>query len=288
VTPDELVRKIRDDRAHGASELACQCLAGLADHARSARARNASLLTVQLVALAHRLQQARPAMAPITNLINHWLTAVEKESADDLEVVRQQAIGNAQWLIAESRQAVSKAASHAAALIGANKTIMTHSLSSTVVAVFELLTPHARAIVTESRPPAEGRRLAKALSELGITTDFITDQQMGLFVPHADVILVGADTVAAEGSVVNKAGTYLLALAASEQGIPFYACFESCKRSRFAPADIVLERHDPDEYDAPRLPNVTSHNVYFDVTPPSLVTAWITELGVSRERGLSA
>lgn len=279
-TIERLVEKIRDDREHGASELARLCLSGLAEHTRTADTQDAADLKESLLELAHRLQQSRPTMAPITNLIDRWLQGVSDSKPDDF---RKRAADHAEALIGQSKDAAAKAAAHAADLIGPNKTIITHSLSSTVVSVFELLGSRAKAIITESRPPGEGRLLAEKLSSLGVATDFISDQQMGLFVQHADVALVGADTIANDGSVINKAGTYLLALAARERGIPFYVCCESFKYSQLAAASIPLEDHDPREFAAPKLPNITPHNVYFDITPVHLVTAWITETGVQGE-----
>lgn len=277
------IEKIRNDRDHGASELARQCLMGIADCARDTSVNDVGTLRDSLVQLAHELQEARPTMAAIRNLVEQWLAVFAKAGTGPLDETRAQAVIYAQTLITESEQAVESAAAHAADLIGPGKTIITHSLSSTVVRVFETLGRRSEAIVTESRPPGEGRRLAERLSALGIATDFISDQQMGLFVQRADVALVGADTIAADGSVVNKAGTYLLALAARDQGIPFYVCFESFKCSKLGAADIPLERHDANEFAPPELPHVMPHNIYFDITPAHLVTAWIAESGVKRE-----
>ncbi|MFQ5755286.1 MAG: translation initiation factor eIF-2B [Acidiferrobacterales bacterium] len=288
MTAGNLVQAIRDDREHGASELARQCLDGLVEYARTIQVTDAQVLKAQLIGLARQLQQARPAMAPITNLLAHWLAAFEQSSADTPEDIRNVATKAAEALIQESKGALSKAAANAVNLIGTEKTIITHSLSSTVFAVFEALAPRVRAIVTESRPPGEGRRLAEKLSALGITVEFISDQQMGIFVQNADVALVGADTIASEGSVINKAGTYLLALAARDRGIPFYACFESFKCSKLAPEAIPLEHNDPAEFDPPELPHVEAHNVYFDVTPSELVTAWVTDARVFNERATFA
>ncbi|MFQ6022407.1 MAG: translation initiation factor eIF-2B [Acidiferrobacterales bacterium] len=284
-TTDELVKRIRDDRENGASELARQCLAGLARRARVLDADGAEGLRNKLVELAKQLQNTRPTMAVIIKLVGQWIDAVERLSTDNVDKLRNEASACAEKLIRISTDAVSKAALNAANLIGVDKTIITHSLSSTVIAVFEQAAPRVKAIVTESQPPGEGRQLAAKLSKLGIATDFISDQQMGLFVTQADVALVGADTIAADGSVINKAGTYLLALAAREQGIPFYVCFESFKCSDLVSTDIVLEQHDPAEFDPPELPHVKAHNIYFDTTPPNLITSWITEDGVSRKPG---
>lgn len=277
---ERLVQQIRDDREHGAGELARLCLSELAEYARTVDIQDATGLKENLFALAHRLQQSRPTMAPITNLINRWLQGVSNGKPGDL---RKRAANEAEALIAQSRGAVAKAARHAADLIGPDKTIITHSLSSTVIKVFELLGSRARAIITESRPPAEGRLLAEKLSSLGIATDFISDQQMGLFAQHANVALVGADTIARDGSVINKAGTYLLALAARDRGRPFYVCCESFKYSQLDAADIPLESHDAAEINPPAMPKITPHNVYFDITPVYLVTSWITEVGIADE-----
>jgi ribose 1,5-bisphosphate isomerase len=279
----QFVSRIREDREHGASELARTCLDALARHAERIEVTSNEALRQQLIEFAQQLQSTRPTMAAITNLIGAWIAAVQQLPAGDLSTLRDRIESISKTLILTSENAVSSAAAHAAELIGTDKTVITHSLSSTVVAVFECLASNVKAIVTESRPPSEGRRLAAKLSELGIETDFISDQQMGLFVKRADVALVGADTIADDGSVINKAGTYLLALAARDQGIPFYVCFESFKCSDVSPANVGLEQHDPVEIDPPKLTHVKGHNIYFDVTPPDLVTAWINEHGIRDE-----
>lgn len=279
----QFISQIREDREHGASELARRCLDALARHAASIEVTNKEALQRQLIEFARALQGTRPSMAAISNLIGEWIAAVEQLPGDDVSVLRDDIKAISTTLVHASETAVLSAAAHTAELVGTGKTIITHSMSSTVVAVFEGLANNVKAIVTESRPPSEGRQLAAKLSELGIETDFISDQQMGLFAKRADVALVGADTIASDGSVINKAGTYLLALVARDRGIPFYACFERFKCSEVSPGDVILEQHGAGEIDAPELTHVKAHNIYFDITPPNLVTAWITERGVLHE-----
>lgn len=154
-------------------------------------------------------------------------------------------------------------------------------LSSTLLEVFSgLQGRHVRMIVSESRPLCEGYSLARRLPGWNLDTTLITDAQIGLFAAEADLALVGADSLLADGSVVNKAGTYLLALAARDKSIPFYVCCESFKRRTADMAAFRLEEMSPAELGAPELPSVTLRNVYFDVTPPSLVTGWISERGL--------
>ena len=225
-------------------------------------------------------------MAAVPNLVDRWIETLPRaeaagvaEAASVLEYRRAGTV-SADALLLASERAAALAGTHAARHIGPGRTVMTHSMSGTVLACLRELHDDVEVIVTESRPPGEGRSLARVLSDLGVRTRFISDGQIGVFAARADVALVGADTVAADGAVVNKAGTRLLALAAADVGIPFYACFESLKQSSATAADIHLEEHDPGELELPALPCVTVHNVYFDVTPAALVSAWITEEGV--------
>ena len=76
--------------------------------------------------------------------------------------------------------------------------------------------------MSEARPLNEGVRTARRLAEKGVSVTLITDAQMGLFVREAEAVVVGADSVLPDGSLVNKIGTHLLALAAREAKVPFY------------------------------------------------------------------
>lgn len=274
------IAEIRADRARGASELARRCLAILADAARALPATDAADLRERLLALAAGLAMARPSMAPIQNLLSRWREGSGIDTGMDLSLARRAAAERAEILIDASRRAVTECAAQTARLLGPGRTVMTHSLSSTVAEVCRLLKDGGlRMIVTESRPLNEGGRLAERLSAWQVPTLYITDAQMGLFVAQADAVLVGADSVLADGSVINKAGTSLLAMAARERGVPFYVCCESFKWRGAGESPPELEEMAPAELGAPGWPGVTVRNVYFDLTPARLVAAWIDETG---------
>jgi len=159
--------------------------------------------------------------------------------------------------------------------------LFSHSLSRTVLDVFKILSVQgAQAIITESRPLNEGHQLAKQLSEWHIPTTLITDAQMGLFISKADAVLVGADTLLADGSLINKAGTYPLALLAHENNLPFYVCCESFKRRTDTMGTPELESMSSSELQAPQYSGVKIENIYFDITPSYLITAWFDENGM--------
>ena len=277
------IAEIRADRVRGASELARRCLAVLMEAARALPETNSAGLREDLLALAAELAGIRPSMAPVQNLLRRWREGLAIEAALELAVARQMAVERAETLIAASRRAVADCAAQAADLLGPGRTVMTHSLSSTVLEVCRLLKDRGlRMIVTESRPLEEGRHLAERLSTWNVPTLYITDAQMGVFVAQADAVLVGADSVLVDGAVVNKAGTCLLALAARERNVPFYVCCESFKRREAGEPPPELEEMASAELSVPAWPGVTVRNVYFDITPARLVSAWIDETGVRR------
>ncbi len=274
------IAEIRNDRIHGASELARRCLAILAEAAETLPAADCGEFRQCLLALAAELAAIRPSMAPIGNLLRRWREQIGTANGD-LELLRRLATEQAAALITLSRQAVTDCATHAACWLGPGRTLMTHSLSSTVLETCRLLRDQGlRMIVTEARPLAEGRRVVERLSAWNVPTTYITDAQMGLFVARADGVLVGADSLLADGSAINKVGTALLALAARECGVPFYVCCESFKQRTENGPPPELEEMESTELDVPAWPGVSARNVYFDITPARLIDAWISETGV--------
>jgi methylthioribose-1-phosphate isomerase len=147
--------------------------------------------------------------------------------------------------------------------------------------------------VDETRPFLQGARLtAWELQQLGVPMTLITDSMAGHFMNRGkvDLVIVGADRVAANGDVANKIGTYSLAVLARENGIPFYvaAPTSTVDLSLKSGAEIPIEERSSREVTevsgssiAPA--GVTAAHPAFDVTPARLVTAIITELGVLRE-----
>ncbi len=280
------VAEIRDDRTRGASELARRSLELLAEAARTLAVVDAVELRERLLILVAELSAARPSMAPIQNLLRRWREGLPILTDQNLPVARRLAAEQAEALIAASRQAVTDCATRAARLLGPGRTVMTHSFSSTAVEVCRRLKGAGlRMIVTESRPLTEGRHLAEQLSAWNVPTNYITDAQMGLFIAQADAVLVGADSVLVDGAVINKAGTYPLALAARDRGVPFYVCCESFKWRGAGEPPLELEEMAPAELGAPAWPGVSVRNVYFDITPARLVSAWIDETGVRGPSG---
>lgn len=268
--------ELKDNRTRGASELGRQCLEVASRSALSIDSSDSQQLNARLVERSRAMIAARASMAPIAHLLDRWCRDLLTIRTEDLQLRRREAACLADRLITESLSASAVASAAAAKILGNSRILLTHSYSSTVLKVFAALQDRpVSAIVTESRPLTT----AEHLSRLGIPVTLITDAQIGLSMRDADAVLVGTDGILADGSVVNKAGTYLLALAAFDQGVPFYVCTESFKRwpSEMAPNDLGIEENDPGELSAPGWSGVEKRNIYFDTTPSRLITRCITE-----------
>jgi methylthioribose-1-phosphate isomerase len=149
---------------------------------------------------------------------------------------------------------------------------------------------HPSVWVDETRPVLQGARLtAWELDRLGIPCALVADVMAGSLMASGDVdmVVVGADRIAANGDVANKIGTYGVAVLAHHHGIPFYVAAPTSTIDPATPdgAAIVVERRDPGEVltmagvrIAP--PGVVAVNRAFDVTPAELVAGYVTENGV--------
>jgi len=144
--------------------------------------------------------------------------------------------------------------------------------------------------VDETRPYLQGARLTTwELAQAGVPHALLPDVAAGhlMSLGEVDVVLVGADRVAANGDTANKVGTYPLAVLAARHGIPFYVCAPTSSVD-LATADgsaILIEERNPDEvleFRGVRIapPGTDVRNPAFDVTPAELITGIITEEGV--------
>jgi methylthioribose-1-phosphate isomerase len=146
--------------------------------------------------------------------------------------------------------------------------------------------------VDETRPVLQGARLtAWELDRLGIDATLVADSASASLMAggRVDLVVVGADRIAANGDVANKIGTYGLAISARHHGLPFYvaAPVSTIDLATATGAAIAIEERDPEEVRsaggremAPA--GTRAHNPAFDVTPARLVSGIITEVGIAR------
>ena len=279
----DAVSEIRDDREHGASWLARRAAEALLAATRDLPATEAQIRLAAIHRGARMLAEVRPSMAALTNTVARiWSAAASTtagEAATRLSAIHTAAGATvATW--DESTRAIAEAARPLLTPV-----ICTHSRSGTVEAVLRQYAADEPSgmprdlIVGEGRPGGEGVALARTLARSGWRVTLIADAAYGLFLMNAGVVLVGADSVRSDGSVINKVGTFPLALVAREAGVPFYV---ACETLKIAPQDLPLhlEEMEPCELLPEPVEGVTVRNVYFDRTPADLVAGIVTERGI--------
>jgi len=173
---------------------------------------------------------------------------------------------------------IKKVVKDASGIIEDVMTIATYSRSSTVVEILKNCAgKNIKVMCSESRPLMEGRKLAEEIKNLQIT--FTTDAALLSLIEEADAILLGADAIT-EGGVVNKVGSSTLALMAAQKGIPLWI---AATLSKVFPHVFIKEESGKEIWEKPPS-NVRVKNFYFDFTPSSLITLFITEEGISTKK----
>ena len=152
--------------------------------------------------------------------------------------------------------------------------------------------PTIKVFADETRPRQQGARLTTwELTEDGIDTTLITDGMCSYFMNKKmiDVVITGADRIAANGDAANKIGTYTVAIAAKYHNVPFYiaAPLSTIDRSIKSGKDIKIEERNREEVthingDWICAEKVNVINPGFDVTPNELIAGIITEKGILR------
>jgi eIF-2B alpha/beta/delta-like uncharacterized protein len=282
---DRLIAEIRQDRTHGAAELARSALQIMKIAVAKSQASHEQEFKLEMDEIGRRLMSARPSMASVGNVVGCLLQAVSQHSGTAADPLRKFAVAKADELIQASLKAAYQIAQRTVSLVADNELILTHSYSSTVLAALKLAgARHSiRVTVTRSGAGRTGEETARQLSSAGVPVTFIDDTAIGLFLPQSGKVMVGADRVCADGGLVNGVGTSLLALLAYRRGVPFYVLCENLKIDpAVESAAVELEEKGLAELAAPGvLPEgVIVRNLCFDITPLEMITGFITEDGL--------
>ncbi|MFB6103137.1 MAG: NUDIX domain-containing protein [Haloplanus sp.] len=261
------VETVATDATHGSAWLSVRALEVLRDRAAVADD------DATVAAVARRLQDARPSMAAVANRVNR----VMAEGKRTPTAIQERAAAAAEAALDADDEAAARAAERC------GESVVTLSRSGTVLTALREARPAV--LIGESRPAREGVDVAAELAEAGLDVTLTTDAALAaeLAALDPDAVLVGADAVLADGSVINKVGTRGLALAANRDGVPVRVV---------AAADKVRpdERMHGETGDATALYDgsapVGVSNPIFDRTPADLVTEVITERGVLDAEGV--
>ena len=279
---------IADDNQSGAVELADRAAAQLIQRATTGAAASADAFRHELLTTGWALIRAQPTMAPLVNLVNAVLWKLE--AVDSPHAMRNAVNASCEEFRRQLRVHEVAIAEAALPLIPDGTTVVTNGRSTTVRAALlhaQRAGPRFSVVCAESRPACEGRNLARELAESGIPVTLVTDALSSSMIRDAQLALVGADQLTREG-LVNKAGTYAIALACRAHGVPLYGLCGSEKfmPPAYNPPNQADKPADEVWHEAPH--NVKVVNRYYDQTPLSLLSGIVTEKGALTSEGVEA
>ncbi|MBR9707185.1 MAG: S-methyl-5-thioribose-1-phosphate isomerase, partial [Candidatus Diapherotrites archaeon] len=232
----------------------------------------------------HYLVQQRPTEPALRNAINYVDTVVKKQ-VKGLKTSQEALLRATNKYFEDVERAHDLIAEYGAAHLPKNAVILTHCHSSTANHVLRLAQATGKnptVLVTETRPLYQGKTTARELAALGIPVKYIVDSAASNYLRDVDAYLVGADAVTAEGDVVNKIGTALLAEVCWHRNIPVYVATSTFKFDALTlkGPNEPIEYRDPTEIAKFKEENIQVLNPAFDVTDAKYVDAIISELGV--------
>ena len=248
-----------------------------------------------LTETAKYLKSSRPTAVNLMWAIDRCCAAVS--SLNQLADIKQKLLDEALTIVEEDALLCRKIGDAGAELLQDGMTVLTHCNAGALATcgIGTALAPIYRAMEQgkkirvysdETRPLLQGARLtAWELQQAGVETYTICDNMAASLMQQGkiDLVIVGADRIAANGDSANKIGTYQVAIAAKYHNIPFYiaAPYSTIDYTLADGSGIPIEERKSDEIY--HCPGVKVYNPAFDVTPAELITAHITERGILKK-----
>jgi methylthioribose-1-phosphate isomerase len=300
-TPAEVADAIRDMAIRGAPAIGAAAAFGLALAAVYSSAKDWPALRQDLMEASRLLAATRPTAVNLRWGLDLMLRFAHSMVERPVPEIVAALVAEAQAIAGEDVETNRRMGRAGAALIHDGDTVLTHCNAGALATVdYGTALGVVRAAVEqgkrvqvladETRPRLQGARLtAWELQRDGIPVTLIADNAAGHFLRRGkvQVVLVGADRIAANGDAANKIGTYKLAVVAKENGVPFYVVAPLSTVDLSAPDGdaIPIEERDPrevTEIDGVRIApeGVAVANPAFDITPHRYLSGIVTEAGI--------
>lgn len=258
-------------------------------------------LNEEFYAAINYLSQTRPTAVNLFASLERMRKVFDQHSRADLPNMRRLILAEAKSIQEEDIDACRRIGEVGAALIGFPSNVLTHCNTGALATAGNgtaqsVITTAAKAgnvqrvYVDETRPLFQGARLtAWELMKAGVDITLITDSTAGILMQNraVDLVIVGADRIAANGDTANKIGTYVLAVLARQHGVPFYvaAPMSTIDFSTRTGRSISIEERHPSEITHVAGNRIAAKGVSvfapaFDITPNEFITAIVTEAGI--------
>src|SRR5262245_8520913 len=304
-TATEVAKAIKTMVIRGAPAIGVAAAMGLALGMRRSKATGTKQFTTEFQRLCDLMAGTRPTAVNLFWAIERMKQAFAEAAQDGRSVdeIRERLVVEAQRIHDEDLESCRAMGAHGATLVPDAARILTHCNAGalatagygTALGVIRAAAEQGKRVAVmadETRPFLQGARLtAWELVKDGIETTVITDNMAGAMMRlgTVDLVVVGADRIAANGDVANKIGTYAVAVLAREHDIPFYVAAPRSTIDLDTPDGngIPIEERNAREVTHVGPSRLTPEgarvrNPAFDVTPAKYVTAIITERGIAR------
>jgi translation initiation factor 2B subunit (eIF-2B alpha/beta/delta family) len=264
------IREIKSDRSSGASQIARNALDVLRFFTQTNKSETWREFMYAFSELGRMLFEMRPNMAPVQNLVARIIYEINSLEEDDLVAVRKFAASRIDSLCKESEAAAKESAEWAATKIGYSDYLATCSHSSTICETFRIAKHQGKrfkVFIAESKSDdgkfGYGQVVANFLESIDVSAEVFPDDEIYRYVPKTNCVLVGADSVLIDGSIINGCPTYGVAVEADDSGVPFYSVCETIKANTLS-----------------YLGNNIEAQKGFDLIPSNLITGIVTEKGI--------
>jgi len=304
-TANEVAKAIKTMVIRGAPAIGVAAAMGIAVGMTRSRATGTKQFTTEFQKTCELMAGTRPTAVNLFWAIERMKKAFAAAAHDGQSVdeIKRKLVAEARAIHDEDVQSCRTMGAHGATLVPSSARILTHCNAGalatagygTALGVIRAAAEQGKTIAVladETRPFLQGARLtAWELVRDGIDTTVITDNMAGAMMRlgQVDLVVVGADRIAANGDVANKIGTYSVAVLAKEHGIPFYVAAPLSTVDLNTPdgSRIPIEERNEREVTHVGANRLTPEgarirNPAFDVTPSQYVTAIITERGIAR------
>jgi ribose 1,5-bisphosphate isomerase len=281
----ETAREIAEMEIRGAATIADAAASALRTQARESTARTPEAFRGEMRRAARHLRETRPTAVSLPNALRYVLADM---TGDTVEQLRTSVVASAEEFCVRQERAQDDLGRIGANRLRDGDVIMSHCHSTDAMACVEAARARGvelSAVVKETRPRKQGLITAEQLRELDVPVTLIVDNAAHRYLDDVDHVLVGADSIAADGSVINKIGTAGLAVSARERGVPVTVAAQTLKLhpQTLTGHTVEIEYRDESEVIAEsereRIGDVEVHNPAFDVTPARHIDAIVTERG---------
>ncbi|MEM3369642.1 MAG: S-methyl-5-thioribose-1-phosphate isomerase [Candidatus Micrarchaeia archaeon] len=277
-----IMRDIKELKVQGARRVAEATAKALVISVQKSNAKTREEILNEIEKTSERLISLRPTEPMARNTLRFFFARLEKgKDVEEIKKIAEKTMKIYDKMFTESFLKITEYGSE---MIWDDQVILTHCHSTTVNSILIQANKKKKIKVycTETRPLYQGHITAKQLASAGVDVTLIVDSAVRHVMKDVNMVIVGADAIATDGSLYNKIGTSTIATVANDMKVPFYSATQIYKFDPLTKFGKMteIEMRDPKEVLKEKIKGLKVINPAFDITPPSYIRAYITELGI--------